>query len=381
MDPVSFAASLASLALAYDGVSKIVRKLRGIRNAPASFQLFQQEFDDLKIYLDDVSALTGRYESLWKPPSTPITSLSVSLIRSKERLQMIQTRLEKLIRSNEEQTRVRRFRWVLEERVIGQLRDEMRTARLELGGALAILPMYVVDLDTSVFVVNIGRASYIQSAQQAIEKETLNNQPPKLMDPTVPSNQIGFLTSEESGMRDAGIATSLGKPYSKPSFAGIDPTLNSSTEKSRIGRHELLVEHTTCSCVCHRRYTWNTPQCLINFLGAVLIAHSGFSILPEVCDDPYCQRPAQPFGTLSLHFPSWLLNRVAMCVLTFSPSPELILRLPRVIRAGSAVFNYAEAGDVAELQKLFYSGKASVWDVTSTRRENALNVDLLSTRT
>lgn len=137
---------------------------------------------------------------------------------------------------------------------------------------------------------------------------------------------------------------------------------------------EIRRFYTVCGCMCHKTYRFATPLFLLNYLGAVFIAHSGLPVVARECGDVHCQHPAAPFGSLTWCLPSWLLNVVITCIITNSTRPQLILRLSKVVPAGDNIFQHVQDGSLSDLRMLFARKEASPYDITATRGQTALQV-------
>ncbi|KAK0739599.1 ankyrin repeat-containing domain protein [Apiosordaria backusii] len=129
-----------------------------------------------------------------------------------------------------------------------------------------------------------------------------------------------------------------------------------------------------CTCVCHKVFRIDTPTCLQNYLGAIIIAHSGFSPITSQCTDPYCRHPETPFGSLTLYFPPWFLNRALNMVISYASSPEFLVRIPQVLPADHAMFRYARSGNVEGVRSLLASRQATPFDITSNWGQSALRL-------
>jgi hypothetical protein len=129
-----------------------------------------------------------------------------------------------------------------------------------------------------------------------------------------------------------------------------------------------------CGCICHKTYRFTTPKSLYDYLGAVFVSHSGFPAMTRQCNDPYCQRPAEPSGNVTLHWHPWLSTTVLTFAFSHIPSPEMLLRMSNSIPRSAEVFKYAANGDILGLQSLFDLGKASPFDVCSVKGQSALRV-------
>lgn len=94
-----------------------------------------QEVD--KILLDQ-GQLTDHAKKLCQEANLGLASLISSVDRAKEKLQLLQTLVEK--RLGKFRNRADRMRiWMLEENNVARLQKELRSSKLDMGNALALL--------------------------------------------------------------------------------------------------------------------------------------------------------------------------------------------------------------------------------------------------
>jgi ankyrin repeat protein len=124
-----------------------------------------------------------------------------------------------------------------------------------------------------------------------------------------------------------------------------------------------------CSCLCHRRTHLQSPQLLNDLLGALSVNFTGIPYISVPCNEKMCKPRTSATARLTYQFPSWLLSRALTLLVDANRvnGPEMQLRTLRVIPSNSPIFRMALAGDVEGMKSLFSQGKASIWDIDSTR--------------
>lgn len=116
-----------------------------------------------------------------------------------------------------------------------------------------------------------------------------------------------------------------------------------------------------CSCICHAQYQFKLPRILSMAVGSLFMGYTGFPSIGNKCNEKSCSRRSKSVAEFSYFFPTWALTRGIVGRIT--PTPDLLLRLVRVIPSRSAIFHHAMLGDVEKIKDLFAKGHASPFDV------------------
>lgn len=116
-----------------------------------------------------------------------------------------------------------------------------------------------------------------------------------------------------------------------------------------------------CSCKCHHRVRFSTPQIFKNVLGTSLTSIAGLPF--GACSERRCQRQQEYTARLTYCFPQWLWPRMVSLSYTSYMGPSLCLRTTRVIDDYAEVLRATAFGDIASLKMLFAQGIASPHDV------------------
>ena len=119
-----------------------------------------------------------------------------------------------------------------------------------------------------------------------------------------------------------------------------------------------------CECKCHRVDRISMPQSLERLFGGLTII---YGTIPRIskCDMRSCRRRADPFLTVTYHFPSWLIAQALSFVASFaSPGrPEFSLKVVRVIPSDNALFGAVKNDNISEFRRLLDSREFSVNDI------------------
>ena len=120
-----------------------------------------------------------------------------------------------------------------------------------------------------------------------------------------------------------------------------------------------------CSCVCHRKGSFKTPEILQHVLGTLFIGYSGLPMFTKPCDQHSCHLRARPTSSITYFFPPWFLARAISLVLSSTPlaGPVATLKMQRAVSGDADVFNFAKLGETEKLKHLFEQGLASPHDV------------------
>jgi hypothetical protein len=153
---------------------------------------------------------------------------------------------------------------------------------------------------------------------------------------------------------------------------------DSQTESNNSGSHELISITTRsrllrkvcrpwCSCICHSKRSVKTPALWKNVLGSVFVGYSGVPVLTPACDETSCLQRTTFGADITYYFPTWLISRAISVNLSASTfgTPELSLRMPRMINWAAPLWYGARIGDQIRVEMLFSEGNASPYDVNA----------------
>ncbi|KAL9043864.1 MAG: hypothetical protein Q9214_002961, partial [Letrouitia sp. 1 TL-2023] len=120
-----------------------------------------------------------------------------------------------------------------------------------------------------------------------------------------------------------------------------------------------------CACQCHRRHGLKTPAVLSSISGQLLLGYSGSLVLQQRCNVPTCRFQNAKSPSLSYYFPHWFVQRaitISMTTTAFG-TPNLNIKVRRVVSEMSDLFRLSRFGDVEGCQTLFSKQQASPDDV------------------
>ena len=120
-----------------------------------------------------------------------------------------------------------------------------------------------------------------------------------------------------------------------------------------------------CACKCHRFWQFRPPKILSNILGHGYVETAGSFFRKTQCDTLLCKTSVALRVSVQYRLPQWLASRMIVMWLTSSPpcSPELLLRVPRVVDRENAAFRAVFCIDVEVLEHAVTKGDCTPYDV------------------
>ena len=194
---------------------------------------------------------------------------------------------------------------------------------------------------------------------------------------------------EESPSTRAALTGSLGnfrqltlEPVSQANDMG-EPTTRSKALQSngtapasvyRVSKFQRVAICTAnCACKCHNFRQIESPRILSNILGHGYVETTGTFFRKTQCDTLICKAQAAPRVSVKYRLPQWLASRMIFMWLTSCPpSPELLLRVPRIVDSRNAAFQ-AIYPDEESFKLAIMKGDCTPDDVNEYG-ENLLNV-------
>ena len=133
-----------------------------------------------------------------------------------------------------------------------------------------------------------------------------------------------------------------------------------------------------CACACHRRQNMRTPPILKKLAGSLMLGYNGSLILQQRCTVPTCRKRSDKSPQLSYYFPSWFVQRAVTLSFTSTAfgTPNLNLKVRRVVSETSELFRLSRFGDVGGVQELFSAQEASPDDVNPIGGWTAFHVSM-----
>ncbi|KAM0803804.1 ankyrin repeat-containing domain protein [Usnea florida] len=155
---------------------------------------------------------------------------------------------------------------------------------------------------------------------QASLTSSLGNFRQLTLEPPPIANGTGVLMTKDKVSQSDGIVSTTGLRVSKVQKVNIC-----------IAR---------CACKCHRFRRIGPPRILSNVFGHGYVMTAGSFFRKTQCDSALCKAQAAPRVSVQYHLPQWLAARMIFMWLTSCPpcSPELLLRVPRVVDGNNAAF-------------------------------------------
>lgn len=131
-----------------------------------------------------------------------------------------------------------------------------------------------------------------------------------------------------------------------------------------------------CNCTCHQETALSTPRLLGQITGRLFVGCSGSFLFQRGCSATSCRNATPPSANMVMFFPSWFLQRAVSASFQMDAfgTPNLSLKVRRVVAEASDLFSLAKCGDVGVIKALFSKGEASPDDVHCCGGWSALHV-------
>ncbi|KAK0510246.1 hypothetical protein JMJ35_007640 [Cladonia borealis] len=386
MDPLSVTASIIALFQAGGTVSKGLKKIANLRNAPDILLALNNEVADLHALLGNIDDVLRHHREIIG--LEPIVSLCRALDRAKRTLLELENVLAYKLTSirckdGESHQVLDRSSWLRLESRVQRLKDEIREDKVSLSSELSVLTsltalrtnaqirdVYIL-LGTMRLESRISKTSRIEACTQP----TTENEDPSEQAPMVPPQPVqdgqgtemnpDTVTGTEKQASLPGVVlanTGSAEFELQPFITTFEITRNS------CGSH--------CDCTCHRKFRFRSPDFLDAVFGTLFLGYQASPWFSQGCRNRRCRGSST---RLQYMFPKWFVKRsVALTIACSQPKgPELILRVLRLRPDTAFVFVCARHGYYDELKRLLENGEASILDIDE-RNQTALSIAINS---
>ena len=133
----------------------------------------------------------------------------------------------------------------------------------------------------------------------------------------------------------------------------------------------------TCKCNCHRSWRVYSPWKLRKLFGNSMIECAELPFFKPACSLRSCKGKRSTFIDIMFFLPTMIAARMISLWLTSSPlyGPELLLRVPRVVRTDTLAYNAICLGDLDTVKRSVFAGDYKPWDVDPTGQSLILVCD------
>ncbi|MCJ1432425.1 hypothetical protein MMC27_001781 [Xylographa pallens] len=344
MDPLALAASILAVLTAAGTVSNGLKKLWSLKHASEEFLVLMTEVSDLQIVLEEVNDAIRAQGEHGERLSTNLAKL---LLRAKITLvklnKIIQKRLTRTQSTSLNELKVARLAWIIKKPAVRALQEELQAIRLNLTAALASgNSVGISRIDMKVNQVSF-LASELRQTQEEHHKETslvLVQQATMLED-------LCRTLAADSAVGQAGPIVQLENQIVSEEPGG---TVNSKSATPKSDAERTSYFH-TIRVTASRTDPHSQYYTISSDLSLLAI---------QACS---CSRQTKVAGQFCYYFPTWLAR---VFVGNITPTPELLIRVAKVIPNRSSVFHYAMLGNVDGIKELFAKGLASPFDVAES---------------
>ena len=152
--------------------------------------------------------------------------------------------------------------------------------------------------------------------------------------------------------------------------AAIAPTVARPRMRSRSEFHvqNLQIQSAcplACTCNCHKTWRIYSAWRLEKLFGYGKIEGAGFPFFKGACSLRSCKGKGPTFVNIKFFLPTMIAARMITLWFTSSPlyGPELLLRVPRVVRTNTPAYYAICCGDLDAVKRCISAGECKPWDV------------------
>ena len=375
MDIVSAISAIITLLGAGGTIVNGLEKLSSLREAPNSVLALNNEISDFRAVTLELFHLL-RQESIKSSASqTHIQNLHLVLGRAREKILELECLIEyRLIAPNSgNDIRLNNVAWVLERYRVKRLQKEIRSMRISLVTILTILNCRSasrVELQLA-GLRSLGEGLQSQLGQSltrtANNMESVESQFARTRTQLDANSHLLAVISGFSPDGRRTLETQASSPARNellrncPNLTGC-PVISISS----IALQNHSASGSACTCQCHQRRTWKSPQWLGYLFGMLFTGYTGMPLLSPSCNQIRCRHRSEPTVVIQYYFPRWFVHRVLQLSLQLSTQNGLAqtIRIHRVVWRGSDLFRKTHLGDVEGVKSSLASRQGSPFDVT-----------------
>ena len=120
-----------------------------------------------------------------------------------------------------------------------------------------------------------------------------------------------------------------------------------------------------CTCNCHKSWRIDSPWKLRKLFGHSMIEGAELPFFKPACSLRSCKGKRTTFVNIMFFLPTMIAARMISLWFTSSPlyGPELLLRVPRVLRNDTSAHDAICSGDLDAVKRSIFAGDYKPWDV------------------
>lgn len=377
MDPLSVGASAIAIVGAIGKVIKGIDRLKALQEAP-------RELDDL---LAEMSQFELVLQAIQDASEHPDPGLKILLDTAKRVLVDFDSLIEYELTQARTSNKADRWQWTRSSKDIKRLRRQLRDVRgnlvalVGLNTKYAQHPIFCDFVETLYSLLsllesqNLHLISHVayqllhehrQSSNQITSaithlEQLLGGSPSARAALTGPLAKLPHLSLEPAPKADSTVANRTETKVPRPSLSVSKPH-----PERRFGNLQQFSPcDASCVCKCHVYRRLGALGNLSSLFGQGFIQTAACPIPKFLCDTDLCRAQAAPFVYMQYCLPKWLASRMVLIWLapTWAPSPELLLRVPRVVERSNEAFRAIRFGGVEDLKTAITTGDCTPYDV------------------
>ena len=386
MDPLSISVAILTILGSGGSVASALKRITS-RHAPDALLALNNEVSDLHLIVLEISQLLQEHQESTLAhlrAERLLTSLGPMLGRAKEKLLELESLIEYKLTTPLGPgggAKLNRLAWVHEQQKVLDIREEIRSTRVNLAAMVGILASKAtLRIEFQVAELRLINDEF-HNQQRAAQAMARQEDTERAM-----SDIIGGQTRMERSLSN--LLTVYNAQQLRPAFSST--ARNSRAPERRYVGHcglQLLSIHQRrnatciqgCTCCCHHHSTWKSPQRLRSFLGLLFTGYTGLPLLSSKCDNQNCLEKSGPAIYIKYYFPAWFTAHAFEMFAQIAKPDGLTqsLRVSQIVWGESKIFRFCRDGDVEGLKLLLASRESSPYVVDEIHYQTPLGVSII----
>lgn len=353
MDPLSFAAGIIAVLNLAGSVGGALKKLHSLQHASDEFLALFNEISDFQAVLSNVVDVCDVDSLECKEKFKPHVDQASAKLASLQAI--IKPRTDGDFRSV-----IVRLRWLKVGRQVAITKEELKHINLNILTTLGVVTHSTLQKVRLVLEeVQHGQRGYENRMTELIQGLRETSSPASdLGESSTPGSQIPQSITQTPIHTQQNMTTCFPNPMANEAPENTSGILRLSTSYRAIAKCQLW-----CSCACHKRHRFRTPQLFAGLTGSLFVGYVGRLVQGTKCDELQCEGRSRTTTKITYYFPTWFLVAMISCA---TGGPRMSLTVSRVVSNDSPIFSYASAGNVDRMRDLFERRLASPFDVSPT---------------
>ena len=376
MDPLSISVSILTILGSTGSVGKAVKKLVGLRSVPDALLALNNEISDFHLIVSKIDALLQLHRDATSTSSRVVdfaTEISPLLERGKARLLDLECLIEYTLTAPGQHGEpvLNKVAWLREQERVRIVQDEIRSIRTSLAALIGIFASSTslrTESQLSELILIGHNMLELQRQSQAMTNQISTRQ--SVIGITYERIQPmlqELLRSQEAhdNSSSQSVSRSRSEGVSTSSWSRADGRLSVELGVPNLPQLVTSKGH-HCQCLCHTKYTLQSPYRLKQLFGLLFLGYSGTPTIRTACKRCTCYRAQFVTLIIRYFFPAWFMARVIDFSLRISSSNGIdqVLRVVPIIPENDMIFRLMSENDMKGFEKWLSARGALMFGVT-----------------